>query len=176
MRLSIVIPTHERPDALERTLEALDRLVDMRSTEGRALREDLLVHCGRIRELCCKVAELAPTVIEEYQDKLRERVAVLLRAAKLDVDKETLLREVAVFADRCDISEEIARLTSHLDQFTTLCESPELAGRKLDFLTQEMLREANTIGSKSNNAAIARHVVEIKGSIDRLKEQVQNVE
>jgi len=86
------------------------------------------------------------------------------------------LREVAVFAERADISEEIQRLTTHLDSFEQSCRTGEHAGRKLDFITQEMLREANTIASKANDADIARHIVEIKGSIDRLKEQVQNVE
>jgi len=83
---------------------------------------------------------------------------------------------VALYAERCDINEEIARLGSHLDQFEKLCDSRELAGRKLDFLAQELLRETNTIGSKANAAVIAQHIEEIKGAIDRLKEQVQNVE
>jgi uncharacterized protein (TIGR00255 family) len=158
------------------TEEALDRLTEMRRVEGAALRDDLLAQCARIRELAAEVAERAPVVIEEYQQKLRERVAHLVRDAKIEVDKESLVREVAVYADRSDINEEVKRLASHLDQFTKLCDSPELAGRKLDFLTQELLREANTIGSKSNDAFIARRVVEIKGGIDRMKEQVQNVE
>ena len=158
------------------TDDALERLVRMRRAEGQALREDLLGHCAQVRRLASEIAEQAPAVIAEYQDKLRERVAVLLSEAKLELEKESLLREVAIYADRCDISEEVTRLMSHLEQFTKLCDSPELAGRKLDFLAQEMLREANTIGSKSNDAAIARNVVEIKGGIDRLKEQVQNVE
>jgi uncharacterized protein (TIGR00255 family) len=141
-----------------------------------ALRKDLIGNCERIREVAAEIAVHAPNMVTEYQQKLRDRVELLLRDAKLELEKDALLRDVAVYADRCDIGEEIARLASHLDQFTKLCDSPELAGRKLDFLTQEMLRETNTIGSKSNNAAIARNVVEIKGSIDRLKEQVQNVE
>ena len=94
----------------------------------------------------------------------------------MTLEEDALAREVALFADRCDISEEITRLTSHLDQFSRFCDSAEPAGRKLDFLAQELLREVNTIGSKSNNAAITWHVVDIKSLIDRLKEQVQNVE
>src|SRR5438046_3864092 len=96
--------------------------------------------------------------------------------AQLQVDQGDLLKEVAVFTERADISEEIQRLTHHLDAFDHSCRSSEHAGRKLDFITQEMLREANTIASKANDAQIARHIVEIKGAIDRLKEQVQNVE
>jgi len=103
-------------------------------------------------------------------------VEQLLGGAELELEEESLRREVAIFAERCDISEEIARGLSHLDQFEQLCDSTEPAGRRLDFLAQEMLRETNTIGSKANDAEIARHVVEMKGLIDRLKEQVQNVE
>ena len=107
---------------------------------------------------------------------LRIRVDQLLASAQLKLDEESLIREVAVYADRCDISEEIARLRSHLEQFCSLCDSREYAGRKLDFVAQEMLREANTIGSKANDATASQHVVEIKARIDRLKEQVQNIE
>ncbi|GJM26799.1 MAG: hypothetical protein DHS20C16_32140 [Phycisphaerae bacterium] len=156
--------------------QALAMLVEMREVEGKALRDDLMNNCNEIRRLAGDIAVQAPKVIEEYHTKLQERVSHLLRTAKLDVDKESLLREVAVYADRCDISEETSRLESHLNQFIELCDSGGSVGRKLDFLAQEMLRETNTIGSKSNNAAIARDVVEIKGGIDRLKEQIQNVE
>ena len=158
------------------TEKALDSLLEMRRIEGEALKNDLVGNCNNIREQAVKVAALAPQVVTEYQDKLRERVSSLLSDAKLELDKDALLREVAIYADRCDINEEISRLTCHLDQFEKMCDSPELAGRRLDFLAQEMLREANTIGSKSNHAEIARSVVEIKSCIDRLKEQVQNVE
>jgi uncharacterized protein (TIGR00255 family) len=156
--------------------QALAMLVEMRAVEGKALGEDLMNNCREIRKLASDIAVQAPKVIEEYHTKLQDRVSHLLRAAKLDVDKESLLREVAVYADRCDISEETSRLESHLNQFIELCDNGGAVGRKLDFLAQEMLRETNTIGSKSNNAAIARDVVEIKGGIDRLKEQIQNVE
>ena len=155
--------------------QATEMLVEMRRREGEALRADLLSHCESVRTLAQKIKERTPAVVVEYQEKLRDRVKMLLERAKLEIDKDSLLREVAVYADRCDISEEVTRLSSHLDQFEGMCDSRELTGRKLDFLVQEMLREANTIGSKSNDATIARNVVEIKGGIDRLKEQVQNV-
>jgi uncharacterized protein (TIGR00255 family) len=103
-------------------------------------------------------------------------VTQLLAKAELAVSQPDLIKEVAVFAERADIAEEIQRLTSHLDAFEQSCRTGEHAGRKLDFITQEMLREANTIGSKANDAEIAKRIVEIKGAIDRLKEQVQNVE
>jgi uncharacterized protein (TIGR00255 family) len=99
-----------------------------------------------------------------------------LSKAELKVNEVDLIKEVAVFAERADIAEEIQRLSHHLDAFEEACRKDEHAGRKLDFITQEMLREANTIGSKANDASIAKNIVEIKGSIDRLKEQVQNVE
>jgi len=158
------------------TTEALDALIEMRSREGESLRQDLLGHCESIRENLKAIAALAPTVVQEYRDRLTERVNALLSTAALTLEEDALVREVALFADRCDISEEIARLTSHLDQFRRFCDSAEPAGRKLDFLAQELLREVNTIGSKSNNATITWHVVDIKSLIDRLKEQVQNVE
>ena len=158
------------------TTKAMDAVLDMRRVEGDAIREDLLGHCESIREHLRTIGELAPRVVEEYRKRLGDRVNTLLNLSRLSLEEDALVREVALFADRCDISEEIARLTSHLDQFAGLCESPEPAGRKLDFLAQELLREANTIGSKSNDAAITRQVVDIKSLIDRLKEQVQNVE
>jgi uncharacterized protein (TIGR00255 family) len=101
---------------------------------------------------------------------------MLMNASKLELEADALAREVAIYAERCDVNEELSRLTSHLDQFASICDRGDQAGRTLEFVTQELLREANTIGSKSNDAAIARDVVEIKGRIDRLKEQVQNVE
>lgn len=158
------------------TNEAIERLLEMRQVEGQAIRSDLLNQCRQIREHLVVIAERAPLVIQEYHQKLLQRTNDLLAQAKLHLTLDDLRREVAVFAERCDINEEIARLTSHMDQFTALCDSNEQAGRKLDFLAQEMLREANTIGSKANDSIIAHRIIDIKGAIDRLKEQVQNVE
>jgi len=156
--------------------QALDRLVEMRRTEGQALRKDLLLHCERIRENLAAVADQAPQVMKDYHQRLLQRANELLAGSSLQLQLDDVRREVAVYAERCDVHEEISRLRSHLDQFERLCDKGEHAGRKLDFLAQEMLREANTIGSKANDALIAHHVVEIKSAIDRLKEQVQNVE
>lgn len=155
---------------------ALDALMAMRSEEGKALRADLDDNVAQVRTELKNVSSRAPLVVTDYNERLKSRVAQLLQSAKLDLDQESLIREVAVFADRCDISEEISRLGSHLDQFGDLCGRGEQVGRTLDFLTQEMLREANTIGSKANDGALARSVVLIKGLIDRVKEQVQNIE
>lgn len=155
--------------------EALDLLNEMRRLEGRALSKVLLADCENVGRVVDRIQKRAPVVLTEYQRRLQERVAALLAESSLELDGDGLLREIAIYADRCDISEELARLRSHVEQFVALCNSNEQAGRKLDFLTQELLREANTIGSKSNDSEIAHSVVELKGLIDRLKEQVQNV-
>lgn len=155
---------------------AIDRLIEMRRVEGEALWRDLQEQCAGIRKQLISVAQRAPGVVEEYHKRLRTRVQQLLDSSSAELDKDALAREVAIFAERCDVNEEISRLGSHIDQFLELSKGPEPAGRKLDFLAQEMLREANTIGSKANDAQVARHVVEIKAAIDRIKEQVQNIE
>ena len=156
--------------------QAIDRLCKMREAEGKALLDDLKSQLGVIRSGLAAVKGHAPKIVSEYHAKLKARVQELMSSAQIKIDEDMLAREVAIFADRCDVNEEIARLTSHLQQFDGLCGSPEEAGRKLEFLTQEMLREANTIGSKANDADVARFIVEIKAAIDRIKEQVQNVE
>jgi uncharacterized protein (TIGR00255 family) len=158
------------------TAEAINKLNSMRQREGNSLFNDLMKHKQVIASELSEIRTRAPSVIEEYHKRLTSRVNELLRKAELQVSQGDLLKEIAVFAERADISEEIHRLTHHLDAFEAACRSGEHAGRKLDFITQEMLREANTIASKANDADIGRRVVEIKGAIDRLKEQVQNVE
>ncbi len=155
---------------------ALLKLHGMRQREGEALFNDLMKHAGVIASHLAEIEKRAPFVIDDYHKRLTQRVNQLLSTAELQVNQGDLLKEIAVYAERADISEEIQRLTSHLDAFEQSCRAGEHAGRKLDFITQEMLREANTIASKANDGDIARHIVEIKGSIDRLKEQVQNVE
>jgi len=158
------------------TAKAIEKLESMRGREGQSLFADLMKHSKLIAHELAEILKRAPFVIDEYHRKLSLRVNDLMSKAQLQLDQGDLLKEVAVFAERADISEEIQRLTHHLEAFEQSCRSSEHAGRKLDFITQEMLREANTIASKANDAQIARHIVEIKGEIDRLKEQVQNVE
>jgi len=156
--------------------QAVDGVMTMRLAEGKGLRADVMARCGEIEANLEIVCQRAPLVVQAYHERLAARVKELTNAAKADIDEEYLAREVAVFAERCDVAEEISRLRSHLEQFRGAADSPEPAGRKLDFIAQEMLREANTIASKANDAEIARAVVEIKTAIDRIKEQVQNVE
>ena len=178
--ISTAIPEEQQavlgPAIIAAVKQALARANQMRAQEGAAMAEDMLRNCRRLADCVELIRMRAPLVVQEYQEKLRKRVDDLLASAKLNMDQETLAREVAIFADRSDISEELARLASHLDQFQETCQKDTQAGRKLDFITQEMLREANTIGSKSADAQIAAAVVDIKCCIDRLKEQVQNVE
>jgi uncharacterized protein (TIGR00255 family) len=164
------------PMVREMAVKAILKLNAMRAREGEALFKDLMKHAAVISTALSEIATRAPFVIEDYHKRLSQRVNMLISKAELQVNQADLLKEVAVFAERADISEEIQRLTSHLDAFEQACRTGEHAGRKLDFITQEMLREANTIASKANDAQIARHIVDIKGAIDRLKEQVQNVE
>jgi uncharacterized protein (TIGR00255 family) len=158
------------------TKQAIKALKTMRSAEGKALEADLKSHCGSIKTNLEKIRTKSTASPQQYAEKLRKRIDDMLAAAKLKLDDETLAREVAIFADRADISEEISRLDSHLVQFEKALKSNEQSGRKLDFISQEMLREANTIGSKASDSDIVHVVVEIKCSIDRIKEQVQNVE
>jgi uncharacterized protein (TIGR00255 family) len=164
------------PTVRELTVKAILKLNTMRKREGEALFDDLMKHAKVISTNLAEISKRAPSVVEEYHKRLAQRVNQLVQKAELRVDEKDLIKEVAVFAERADISEEIQRLTSHLEAFETACRAGDHPGRKLDFITQEMLREANTIASKANDADIGRRVVDIKGSIDRLKEQVQNVE
>ena len=156
--------------------QAVDGMLAMRKAEGEALRADLSGHCDRIERHLADVERRSPSVVQEYHERLKGRVAELVNAAQVPVEGEHLAREVAVFAERCDISEEVSRLRGHLEQFREALGLPGAVGRKLDFIAQEMLREANTIASKANDAAIGRAVVEIKTAVDRIKEQVQNAE
>jgi len=158
------------------TQAAIDQLKQMRATEGAALAADLEGHCDVIRQSLERIRIRSEIVLQEYQRKLKKRVDELLAAAKLNLDEDVLAREVAVFAERSDISEEIARLESHLEQFAESCRADAQTGRRLDFISQEMLREANTIASKALDSEITRYVVDIKCRVDRIKEQVQNIE
>ncbi|MEK6676083.1 MAG: YicC/YloC family endoribonuclease [Planctomycetota bacterium] len=167
---------HEQIVIGKLTDQALESLNQMRRREGETLSGELIHLCEEIRRRMGIVGERAPFVVDEYHERLKMRVATLMKTSGVDLEADGLMREVAVYAERCDISEELSRLSSHLDQFANLCGRGEQVGRTLDFLTQELLREANTVASKSNDVIIARAIVEVKGLIDRLREQVQNVE
>jgi len=156
--------------------EALQSLSRMRAEEGVALAADL-AHNGRlILESIDAIAKRAPEVVQSYQSRLTQRVGQALSELNVTVEPADLLREIALFADRSDISEEIVRLRSHLQQYESALMLPESSGRKLEFIAQEMGREINTIGSKANDAEISKLVVEIKTALERIREQIQNVE
>jgi uncharacterized protein (TIGR00255 family) len=161
---------------LELVETALENLIEMRAAEGKALAADLTEHCRRLRSHLDQIRTLAARVVENYRERLHARIDELLADCGVRLAEEDLLKEVAIYAERSDISEELSRLGSHLEQFDAAVAGDESAGRKLEFIAQEMLREANTIGSKAGDAEIARHTIEIKSAIDRIKEQVQNVE
>ena len=167
---------HIREGILGISREAIDRLKQMRAAEGSFLEADLKEHCSAIEQDLEQIRARSVVALQEYAQKLKKRVNELLAHAELKLDEELLAREVAIFADRSDISEEVARLDSHLQQFAKCCQANDQAGRRLDFISQEMLREANTIASKASDAEVTRCVVDIKCQIDRIKEQIQNIE
>ena len=152
---------------------AADQLVQMREREGAHLKEDLKIHLEAADTLRDRILKRAPLVVEEYREKLEGRLKNLLTDA---VEPQRLAQEVAIIADRCAIDEELARLDSHIRQMRKYLDSEGEIGKKMDFLIQEMNREANTIGSKASDAAIAQHVVDLKSEIEKLREQIQNVE
>jgi uncharacterized protein (TIGR00255 family) len=154
--------------------EALDVIVSMRCAEGAATAVDMTERLGLLREMLTGIESQAATVPLEWQRKLTERLTRLQNGAEMDPQR--VAQEVAVFADRCDISEELVRFRSHLDQFSELISHAEPVGRQLDFLVQELNREANTMGSKSNDATLTRYVVGLKSELEKIREQVQNIE
>lgn len=162
------------PDLQCAVAQAIDQLIEMRKREGEVLFADLMSHLDAIEAALKVIEPRKGEVVQEYHERLTKRVNELIAKAQLSVKQEDLVREVAVFAERSDINEELSRLRGHIEQFRKVAADGEQAGRKLDFISQELLREANTIGSKSNDAEIARVIVDIKSSIDRIKEQVQN--
>jgi uncharacterized protein (TIGR00255 family) len=156
--------------------DAVVALDAMRSREGAALRDDLVTRLARLRELAVEIGRRSPEVLEAHRKRLRERADRLRVSAEIDLNVARLEQEVAMFAERSDICEELIRLESHCGQFAASLEGDEATGRRLDFLLQEMARETNTVGAKSPDAQIAHAVVEIKVEIERMREQVQNVE
>jgi len=156
--------------------EALQRLAKMRQGEGNAMATDLTANAGAITAGLTAVERRAPEVVDAYRARLLERLQGLLADLGVQIQPADVVREVGIFAERSDISEEIVRLKSHLEQFAAVMAERESQGRKLDFVIQEMFRETNTIGSKANDAEIARHVIEMKTAIERMREMIQNVE
>ncbi|MEX2113642.1 MAG: YicC/YloC family endoribonuclease [Pirellulales bacterium] len=166
----------EWPLARDTLEEAMQRMAQMRTDEGRAMSADLAGNAAAIAQDLDAIEVRAPLVADGYRVRLTERLTKTLAEYEITLQPGDLIREISIYAERSDISEEIVRLRSHLEQFAATLELAESAGRKLEFLTQEMFRETNTIGSKSNDVEISRHVIEIKAAIERIREMIQNVE
>lgn len=156
--------------------EALSGLNEFRQREGESMRTELEQCCQQIAANLDCVVERAPEVVNNYRDKILERVRELLGDSGATVEPDNLIREVSIFADRCDINEEITRLRCHIDEFLKVINGQTSQGRKLDFLSQEMFREINTTGSKASNVEIAHHVVEMKAAVEKIREILGNVE
>ena len=156
--------------------EAAERHARMRLTEGEKLAEDILMRADLIEKLVEEIDKRSPEIVKEYAEKLRARITEMTEGIVVAAEERILL-EAAVFADKINVTEEIVRLGSHISQLRKIIrESPQSEGKKLDFLVQEMNREANTIGSKANDLEITNNVLEIKSEIEKIREQVQNIE
>ena len=162
------------PQLLSAAGIALSAIDGMRKREGEALANDLLARRKQVAELAGRIEALSPQVVTEYHQKLKIRLNQLLEGVEMDAAR--MAQELALMADRCDITEELVRLSSHFSQFDSALRLSEPVGRKLDFLMQEMNREVNTIGSKSSDAGITALVIQIKAEMEKMREQVQNVE
>ena len=177
-----IFQVNESPDDFTKTDPLIKRIVAgalndldrMRCVEGKALTKDIIKRLQHIRDAQQKVRRRVPLVVRGHFERMQNRVAELMGSVALDAGR--LHQELAQFADRCDVSEELTRLDSHIEQFATLLKVKETVGRQLDFLLQEMGREVNTIGSKANDAEISKQVVFVKSELEKIREQVQNVE
>ena len=156
--------------------EAVNSLYNMRKIEGEKISEDLLNRIKNVETKILEISKLSTGLIEEYVVKLEERIKELLKATNVEIDKNRLAQEVVIYADKCSVEEEITRLKSHVDQFTKMLSTDSAIGKKLDFIIQEMNRETNTIGSKSNNLEITNRVIDIKTELEDIREQIQNIE
>lgn len=162
-------------DAVQIVLaKALESFFSMREAEGGHLKEDVSQRSENILSIVSKIEERSPKTVAEYQQKLKERLSEMLCDAQ--IDEQRILTEAAVYADKVSVAEETVRLRSHITQFTDMLESSEAVGRRLDFIVQEMNREANTIGSKCIDAQISHDVVDMKAEIEKIREQIQNIE
>lgn len=183
-RLPGVIEESDEPDsaqdvwqAVEENLtRALGALSEMRRREGDEMEKAIHRHCGDLAERIAKIEELVPQVSARYREKLLERVSAIMAEHQLAADETDFIREIALFVDKSDISEEIVRFRSHLEQFDAAMKTTAPCGKRLDFLTQEMFREVNTIGSKANFSEITYWVVDMKTIVEKIREMVQNVE
>ena len=168
---------HDDWPALSTTVaEALRKFQASRAEEGRAMADELLALGKGISDQLLTIVDRSPDVVASYHKRLTERVQALIQKEGVTIEARDLVREIGIFSERADISEEVVRLRAHLGQYLEVIQEPESAGRKLEFVVQEMGRETNTIGSKANDIEISRGVVEIKGMLEKVRELIQNVE
>lgn len=182
MRLKDVIIFEEPEEDLESYSNILDKALDsaieslkaMREEEGKVLLDDMLLRLGSIKESIAKVKDREPVILKEYVKKLKARIDSLLDG--IESNPISISQEVAILAERCDVTEEMVRIESHIEQFVRLTETDGAIGRKLDFILQEMNREVNTIGNKTSDYPSSQAVIEVKSELEKIREQVQNVE
>lgn len=163
-------------DVLSVAKTALDSFISMRETEGEKMKADILSRANTILSIVGEIEERSPQTVAEYEERLLERIKQTLEDYEVEIDEQRVLTEVAVFSDKVAVAEETVRLRSHFEQLEQFLEYDEPVGRKIDFIIQEMNREANTIGSKVQDAVLAHKVVDIKSEIEKIREQVQNIE
>jgi uncharacterized protein (TIGR00255 family) len=176
IRPAATAPADDWPAIAGVVMQALDQLDAARMVEGKAMAKELAALGKTIAEHLARIADRGPHVVASYQARLCDRIQNLVREQGVTIDPKDLIREVAILAERSDISEEIIRLRAHLVQFAETLDESDSAGRKLEFIAQEMGREVNTIGSKANDVEISREAVEIKGALEKIRELIQNVE
>ena len=157
-------------------IEALEQLQSFRRAEGEAMCKALLEHCGELEVTVKKIEARSPGVVENYRNRLKNRINEWLSEQGVQIEVPDILREVSIFSERCDITEEITRLYSHINQFREFLDEKNSTGRKLDFLCQEMFREINTIASKANDVEISHNTVAMKAAVEKMREIVQNIE
>ena len=161
-------------DVAEVAQEAVDKFVEMRSTEGERLRNDITEKADGILRMVMEVERLSPITVENYRNRLYKKLSEVLE--NKDIDEQRILTEAAVFSEKIAVDEETVRLRSHISQLKNMLRSNEAVGRKLDFIVQEMNREVNTIGSKAQDLNITKIVVDMKAEIEKIREQIQNIE
>ena len=163
-------------DVLSATQTALDSFIAMREAEGEKMKADILSRANTILSIVSEIEERSPQTVAEYENRLLEKIKQTLDNNDVDIDQQRILTEVAVFSDKVAVAEETVRLRSHFEQLSKFLEHNEPVGRKIDFIIQEMNREANTIGSKVTDAELAHRVVDIKAELEKIREQIQNIE
>ncbi len=174
IKQDIVDPEEIWPDLRDIIDKAVLTLDTMRKSEGRALERDFLERLDKIRRYIDEIKNRVKVIVEDYMDKLRQKIKTLIK--DIEINDDRLAQEVAFIVDRSDITEELIRIESHLEQFRNYMDQDDVLGRRLDFLLQEINREVNTIGSKAADSLISQLVVEIKAELEKLREQIQNVE